>query len=139
MSVIFSFCKLTSVLRPGKRDLYLGKILQWPVHVLLFHLGDGDDEHGEHGEDDEDGEDEKEEGVHVLPLNLGGEQGEDDEDVHLVGEDSEDVENMEEKDSREGGDEAYKDEVSEEQTDTSQRGRYASPRKMPCKSHIKMF
>ena len=138
MSVIFSFCKLTSVLRPGKRDLYLGKILQWPVHVLLLHLGG-------HGEDDEDGEvveggeDEKEEGVHVLPLNLGGEQGEDDEDVHLVGEDSEDVENMEEKDSREGGDEAYKDEVSEEQTDTSQRGRYASPRKMPCKSHIKMF
>ena len=51
MSVVFSFCKLTSVLRPGERDLYLGKILQWPVHVLLLHLG-GED--GEHGEDDED-------------------------------------------------------------------------------------
>ena len=101
MSVIFSFCKLTSVLRSGERDLYLGKILQWPVHVLLLHLGGGD------GEVVEGGEDEKEEGVHVLLLSLGGEHGEDEDDVHLVGEDSEFVENMEEKDSRKGGDEPY--------------------------------
>ena len=53
-------------MRPGERDLYLGKILQRPVHVLLFHLGVGDGEHGE------DGEDEKEENVHVLLLHLGG-------------------------------------------------------------------
>ena len=133
MSVIFSFCKLTSVLRSGERDLYLGKILQWPVHVLLLHLGGGDGEVVEGGEDEkeegvlvlllhlgggdgedgedgevvEGGEDEKEEGVHVLLLSLGGEHGEDEDDVHLVGEDSEFVENMEEKDSRKGGDEAY--------------------------------
>ena len=44
LSVIFSFCKLTSVLRSGERDLYLRKILQWPVHVLLLHLSGGDDE-----------------------------------------------------------------------------------------------
>ena len=43
---------------------------------------------------------------------------------------------MGEEDSREDGDEAYDDEVSEEQSDTSQRGRYASPRKMPCKSNV---
>ena len=43
--------------------------------------------------------------VHVL--NLGGEHGEDEDDVHLVGEDSEVVENMEEKESRRGWDEAY--------------------------------
>ena len=98
--VIFSFCKLTSVLRPGKRYLNLRKILQWAVHVLLLHLGGGD---GEDGEVVEGGEDEKEEAVHVLLLN----HGEDDEDVHLVGEDSEDVENIKEEDSRKGGDEAY--------------------------------
>ena len=68
MSVIFSICKLTSVLRPGERDLYLGKILQWPVHVLLLHLGGVD---GEHGEDD------KEENIFFLLLHLGGGDGED--------------------------------------------------------------
>ena len=88
--VIFSFCKLTSVLRPGKRDLNLRKILQRTVHVLLLHLGGWNGEDGENGEDDEDDE-----------------HGEDDEDVHLLCEDSEDVENIKEEDSRKGGDEAY--------------------------------
>ena len=77
-------------MRPCKRDLNLRKILQRPVHVLLLHLGGGDGEYGEDGEDDEDDE-----------------HGEDDEDIHLLCEDSEVVENMEEKDSRKGGDEPY--------------------------------
>ena len=66
---------------PGKRDLNLRKILQRTVHVLLLHLGGWDGEDGENGEDDED--------------------------IHLLCEDSEVVENMEEKDSRKGGDEPY--------------------------------
>ena len=31
------------------------------------------------------------------------------------------------------------DEVSEERSDTSHRGRDASPRKIPCKTNINMF
>ena len=72
---------------PGKRDLNLRKILQRTVHVLLLHLGGGDGEDGENGEDDK--------------------HGEDDADIHLLCEDSEVVENMEQKDSRKGGDEPY--------------------------------
>ena len=66
--------------------------------------------------------------VHVLLLHLHGEHDEDDGEY---GEDDEDVHVlilclMDES-------------VGEEDGDTSQRGRYASPRKIPCKSKIKMF